>query len=118
MKNEDIIMKTRIQLMKNGMIGTTGRKIKIIDNNQQEVEIDEPAEIHTYTAWKRLGFQVPKGTKAKIFIPIWNYQTLDDGTQLKFQRNAPFFTPEQVEIIEDEVDPSMNVVDTENFVFA
>ena len=73
MKNEQIIMNTRINLMRNGQLGTTGRKIEYVDRDGFVSEIDEPAEIHTYTGWKQRGFQVPKGTKARVFIPIWNY---------------------------------------------
>ena len=100
MKNEEIIFNTRVNLMNARIIGTTGNKVTVIQN-EQEVEIDEPAEIHTYVGWKRKGFQVPKGTKAKVFIPIWNYINNPDGSQTMIQRNAPFFTPEQVVPIEE-----------------
>lgn len=103
MKNEEVIMQTRVNLMNNRVIGTTGRKMEWHDRDGVVIEIDEPAEIHTYTGWKQRGFQVPKGTKCKVFIPIWNYVTLEDGTTTMMQRNAPFFTPEQVEKIEVEV---------------
>lgn len=118
MKNEEIIMKTRIQLMRNGKIGTTGNKMTIIDQNQQEVEIDEPAEIHTYVGWKRAGYQVPKGTKAKVFIPIWTYQRQEDGSSVMFQRNAPFFTPDQVEKIEEVEEVAPVFINKEDLIFA
>lgn len=101
MKNEEKIMQMRVNLMNNRIIGTTGKKMPWKDSEGNEVMIDEPAEIHTYTGWKRKGFQVPRGTKAKIFIPIWNYITLDDGTRTMMERNAPFFTPDQVQAIEE-----------------
>lgn len=104
MKNEEIIMKTRVNLMRNGQIGTTGRKMEYVDADGVISEIDEPAEIHTYTGWKRKGFQVPKGMKAKVFIPIWNYLTDEEGNTVMMQRNAPFFLPNQVEKIEEDID--------------
>ena len=113
MKNEQIIMNTRVRLMQNRQIGTTGNKMKWIDRDGNEVEIDEPAEIHTYTGWKRRGFQVPQGTKSKVFIPIWNYQTDEEGNTVMMQRNAAFFTPDQVVPIEVEEN-----IDTSQFVFA
>lgn len=102
MKNEQIIMNTRINLMRNGQLGTTGRKMEYVDNDGVISEIDEPAEIHTYTGWKQRGFQVPRGTKARVFIPIWNYITDEEGNTVMMQRNAPFFLPDQVEKIEIE----------------
>lgn len=97
MKNEQIIMNTRVNLMRNGQLGTTGRKMNYVDADGVESQIDEPAEIHTYTGWKRLGFQVPKGTKAQIFIPTWT-RTAEGGW---LQRNAPYFKPDQVQPIEE-----------------
>ena len=103
MTNEQIIMNMRIKLMRSRVIGTTGKKMELVDNDGVVTEIDEPAEIHTYVGWKRRGFQVPKGTKAKVFIPIWNYSTDEEGNTTMFQRNAPFFLPSQVEEIKAEI---------------
>lgn len=102
MTNEQIIMNTRVRLMRNGVIGTTGRKMEYVDADGVVSEIDEPAEIHTYVGWKRRGYQVPRGTKSKVFIPIWNYSTDEEGNTTMFQRNAPFFLPSQVELIQPE----------------
>ena len=97
MKNEQIIMNTRVRLMMNGQLGTTGRKMNYVDVDGVESQIDEPAEIHTYTEWKRKGFQVPKGMKATIFIPTWR-RTEEGGWE---QNNRPYFKPEQVVPIEE-----------------
>lgn len=97
MKNEQIIMNTRVQLMRNGQLSTTGKKMTYVDADGVESQIDEPAEIHTYTGWKMRGFQVPQGTKSRIFIPTWT-RTAEGGWT---QRNAPYFTPEQVVPIEE-----------------
>lgn len=102
MKNEEIIMKTRINLMNNRQLGTTGRLMDYVTEDGELTQIDEPAEIHTYVGWKRKGYQVPIGTKSRVFIPIWNYTTDDEGNTVMIQRNAPFFLPDQVVKIEDE----------------
>jgi len=106
MKNEQIIMNTRVQLMRNGQIGTTGRKMNYADADGVETQIDEPAEIHTYTGWKMRGFQVPQGTKSRIFIPTWS-RTAEGGWT---QRNAAYFTPDQVVPIE-EAEPKQDTTD-------
>lgn len=99
MKNEEVVMKTRVQLMNMGVIGTTGRKMQWgVDEEGNPNMINEPAEIHTVAGWNKAGYKVIAGQKCKVFIPIWNYITLDDGSQTMIQRNAPFFTPEQVEL--------------------
>ena len=98
MKNEQIVMQTRVNLMNLGVIGTTGRKMQWQDKEGNPIEINEPAEIHTVAGWNKAGYKVTAGQKCKVFIPIWNYITLDDGSQTMIQRNAPFFTPEQVEL--------------------
>lgn len=98
MKNEEIIMKTRVNLMNSRVIGTTGRKMPWKDADGNDIMIDEPAEIHTVAGWNRNGYKVNKGEKCKIFIPIWNYITLEDGSTTMIQRNASFFTPEQVTV--------------------
>ena len=111
MKNEEIIMRTRVNLMNSRVIGTTGNKMEWMTSEGEVIEIDEPAEIHTYTGWKRRGYQVPKGAKAKVFIPIWNYSTDEEGNTTMFQRNAPFFTPDQVEkieVTEEQDSPAIN----------
>jgi len=100
MKNEQIIMNTRIALMRNNQLGTTGRRMKWVDADGIENEIDEPAEIHTYTGWKMRGFQVPQGTKSRIFIPTWSRTAEGSWTQ----RNAAYFTPDQVVPIEKQED--------------
>lgn len=106
MTNEQIIFNARVRLMTSNMIGTTGRKITIMENGQEKL-IDEPAEIHTYAGWKRLGYQVRRGEKSRINIPIWTAGNIEgneneQSQMFMFQRNASFFTPEQVDPIEEE----------------
>lgn len=81
MTNSQIIFNESIELMKKGIIGTTGRKIaveyeKVNEDGENEVVkeiIDEPEEIHTFADWKARGYFVQKGQKAKAKFMIWNY---------------------------------------------
>ncbi len=76
MTNAQIIFNESIDLMKEGIIGTTGRKIKIQyekEGEQISEIIDEPEPIHTFAEWKALGYFVNKGEKAIAKFTIWNY---------------------------------------------
>ena len=76
MTNAQIIFNESIDLMKDGIIGTTGRKITVEyekDGEKVKETIDEPEEIHTYQEWKNAGFQVQKGQKAIAKFTIWMY---------------------------------------------
>lgn len=76
MTNAQIIFNESIDLMKDGIIGTTGRKITVEyekDGEKVKETIDEPEEIHTYQEWKKAGFQVQKGQKAIAKFTIWMY---------------------------------------------
>lgn len=109
MTNAEIIMDARIRLMEENKIGTTGRKLKaviIIDGEEQEKIFDEPEEIHTFSAWKKLGYSIKKGEKAVAKFHIWKYtekviETEDgeDEETIKnmFMKNSCFFAQSQVE---------------------
>jgi hypothetical protein len=74
MTNAQIIFNEALELMKDGIIGTTGRQIKISyekDGEQVEEIINEPEPIHTYKEWQNLGMQVQKGQKAVAKFQIW-----------------------------------------------
>lgn len=75
MTNAQIIFNESIDLMKDGIIGTTGKKITIEYENEggEKVKetIDEPEQIHTYAEWKKAGFQVQRGQKAIASFMIW-----------------------------------------------
>lgn len=76
MNNQQIIFNESIELMKNGIIGTTGRQITIEyekDGEKVKETIPEPEEIHTYKEWQKLGLQVQKGEKAIAKFTIWMY---------------------------------------------
>lgn len=74
MNNAQIIFNESVELMKNGLIGTTGRQITIEyekDGEKVKETIQEPEPIHTYAEWKKAGFQVQKGQKAVASFTIW-----------------------------------------------
>ena len=74
MNNAQIIFNESIELMKNGVIGTTGRQITIEyekDGEKVKETIQEPEAIHTYKEWQKAGFQVQKGQKAIAKFTIW-----------------------------------------------
>ena len=76
MNNSQIIFNNSIELMNNGIIGTTGRQITIEyekDGEKVKETINEPEAIHTYAEWKKLGLQVQKGQKAIAKFTIWMY---------------------------------------------
>lgn len=68
--------------------------------------------LHTYGEWKKLGYQVRKGEKAKIATHLWKkskkpeYEEAENGKVKKNQRfylcKAYLFTRDQVEKIEEE----------------
>lgn len=73
MTNAMIILGESIRLMKEGVLEGTGETItfKYDDGHTEQVEV--PESIHTYQAWKSLGYQVRKGEKAIAKFMIWKY---------------------------------------------
>lgn len=73
MTNSSIIFWSSVELMNQGIIGTTGRTFKGQDPDGNPVELPEPEPIHTFQAWKQLGYIVKKGEKSIATIRIWKY---------------------------------------------
>lgn len=74
MTNAEIIFQNRIFLMEQGVIqGIPGTSVTVKDE-QGEREVLMPEEIHTYNAWKKLGYQVQKGQHAVAKFPIWKFR--------------------------------------------
>lgn len=71
MTNAQIIFNESVRLMNDGIIGTTGLKIEVVMENGETVSMLEPEPIHTYAAWKSLGFQVKRGETAIAKFLIW-----------------------------------------------
>lgn len=64
-------------------------------------------EIHTFAEWKRLGFSVKKGEKAKYKIAIWNKSTKNkkedeeqEDNSYFYTKVAAFFNMDQVKLID------------------
>ena len=110
MTNVEIIMAEQRELMKQGIIGTTGRTLKAIvvneNGEEEEVEVAEPEPIHTYQKWKELGYQVQKGEKAIAQFTIWKHVTKkaknegEEDEQKMFMKKASWFKFSQVAPIE------------------
>ena len=76
MTNAQIIFNESLDLMNEGIIGTTGRQITIkYEKDGEEITeiVNEPEAIHTYKEWQNLGMQVQKGQKAIAKFTIWMY---------------------------------------------
>ena len=101
--NAQIIMNASIELMKQGILKTSGRVLKQILPDGSEIEIPEPEAIHTYNGWKERGYQVKKGEHAKACFPIWKWAGKKDeetGEEIGgkcFQKKSFWFTFDQVE---------------------
>lgn len=108
MTNAEIIFIESQRLAKEGKISYTGRVFDGVDGEGKPVQIQETEAIHTYNAWKELGYQVQKGQKAVAQFVIWKYkkdklETEADGlVEAKgtmFMKKASFFTKAQVQAI-------------------
>ena len=114
MTNSEIIFWASVDLMNEGKIGTTGRVFQGTDRNGQPVELPEPEPIHTFAAWKELGFSVKKGQHAVATIMIWKYREKKEQVEMTevetgekvqkeidagkmFRKQAYFFSASQVE---------------------
>lgn len=105
MTNADIIFNERCKLQKEGRLGTTGRVLSFTDDSGKTISFLEPEEMHTYNAWKSLGFQVRKGEKAITKLTIWKYTTTrksesEEEAQERghcFLKTSSFFSQAQVE---------------------
>lgn len=113
MTNAAIIFSNSIQLMKEGVLEGTGKMltVKYDDGHSEVIEVPEP--IHTYQAWKTLGYQVRKGEKAIAKFMIWKYAekkakegnaeiAVKEGDVIKgnmFMKMSAFFKMSQVEKI-------------------
>lgn len=102
MTNAQIILLESIKLLNDGVLNSTGRLFKTEDGK----EFAEPEPIHTFQAWKALGYSVKKGEKAIAKFPIWKYTSKKVEVEGKeeeksnmFMKTAAFFKFSQVEKI-------------------
>ena len=106
MTNEMIIFKESQKLMNDGILQGSGVFATVeFEDGARQVEM--PEEIHTFQAWKSLGYSVKKGEKAIAKFPIWKYTSkkveTEDGEEKEisnmFMKTAAFFKMSQIEII-------------------
>ena len=102
MTNEQIIFSASQQLAQDGHIKYTGRIFKAVDADGTEITIKETEAIHTYSTWKKLGFQVQKGQKAVARLTIWKHavkvnEETGEETPRMFMKSSAFFSASQVE---------------------
>ena len=118
MTNKEIIATEQERLAEEGILKYTGRVLEMEMEDGEIVEIKEIQPIHTYKAWKQLGYQVKKGEKCIAKFAIWQYSTrkkkdkdADDENEEQvtdmvygkyFMKVSAFFTNEQVEKIKEE----------------
>lgn len=97
MTNAEIIYRTSIDLVKAG-------KLNMVTVNGEAM----PEPIHTFAAWKSMGYSVKKGEKSDIRITIWkhaskmveNEETHEETEKSSmFMKTAAFFKFSQVEKI-------------------
>lgn len=111
MTNAQIIFNESQKLAEAGKIGYTGREFVMETADGQKVNIKETEAIHTFSAWKELGYKVKKGEHAVAKFVIWKYSTpkqetlmMKDGEDVSyldkgrmFMRMSAFFSASQVE---------------------
>lgn len=106
MTNAQIIFNRSITLMQSGIIKGSGKFLNVVDQagNTSLLEIPEP--LHTFNEWKKLGYVVRRGQKARAYIQIWKYKEpkeVEEGKVLTeeekhfFMKNAAFFAFDQLE---------------------
>lgn len=104
MTNKQIIFAEEQNLAEQGKIKYTGRVAVMQGMDGEPVEFKETEQIHTFAAWKELGYVVKKGQKAVAKFPIWKYvskkneETNKEDSKM-FMKVAAFFSNSQVERI-------------------
>ena len=120
MTNAQIILGEQIRLQEEGILKYTGRVAVYEDEEGNEIEVPEIQPIHTYQAWRKLGYQVKKGEKCVAKFAVWKYLTKkqkkeeeeipadvdgEEQTVTKgrcYMKVSAFFTDEQVEPIKED----------------
>ena len=110
MTNAEIILGEQIRLADEGIIKILRwDTFEAEDGEELKIPVFQP--IHTYNAWKRLGYQVKKGEKAIAKFAVWHWTSKkkkEDEDEEKavangkcYMKMSAFFTDEQVEKIEE-----------------
>lgn len=110
-------MQNRVFLMEQGFLKATEETMLFSDEDGNVREVNIPEEIHTFQAWRALGYQVQKGQHAIAKFPVWKYKNAskkgaddrevgeNEEPEKKakgrcFMKVAFFFTADQVKPIE------------------
>lgn len=107
MTNAMIILNESVELMENGVLSGTGEFVEVEDADGNKKRLEMPEEIHTFSAWKSMGYSVKKGEKAIAKFDIWKHTsktvTDENGEETEkskmFMKTAAFFKRSQVEKI-------------------
>jgi hypothetical protein len=110
MTNAQIIFSESLELMEAGKIGTTGRTLTLERPDGTRYTVPEPEPIHTFAAWRALGYTVRKGEKATAAFSIWKQGKASKAAReaaaeageeepagRMFMKLSHFFTAAQVE---------------------
>lgn len=106
MANKEIIFKEEQRLAEQGKIKYTGRSVILQGMDGEPIEFKETEQIHTFAAWKEIGYVVKKGQKAIAKFPIWKYvscknEETEETNSKMFLKVAAFFSSSQVENIKN-----------------
>lgn len=111
MTNAMIIFLKSVDLMRAGVLGTTGRILTVELPDGSIKEMQEPEPIHTFACWKGMGYSVKKGEHAIAKFPIWKGSEkvikdeegneTDEKKLAMFRKEAFFFKRSQVEPTDD-----------------
>lgn len=106
MTNHMIILMERIRLMNEGVLEGTGETVIVQNEKGEKKEMQMPEEIHTFAAWKSLGYKVKKGEKNIAQFMIWKHVSKtkmneetgeEEDNSRMFMKKASFFKASQVE---------------------
>ena len=95
MTNYDQILDTRLKLLDQGIIKSTGRLI-CIEHNGEVQHVPEPEQMHTINTWKDQGRLVRPGEQGHPVI-IW---VMEDGKFLK-RRVCVYAESQTIEMPQD-----------------
>lgn len=93
MTNAMIIFNESVRLMENGIIEGTGEFVTVEAEDGTKRELEMPEQIHTFAAWKQLGYSVKKGEKAIAKFNIWKHTTKIEkveGTEEEEEKSKMF----------------------------
>lgn len=119
MTNAMIILSESVKLMEAGVLAGTGQFMDVEDADGNKKRLEMPEPIHTFAAWKSMGYSVKKGEHAVAKFAIWKHTTkmldvntgdpetdkmnaeinVQGGKSNMFMKVAAFFKYSQVEKI-------------------